>query len=267
MEIFDHWWEYFRVLYWSLSPPAVEYFITEPVSFALLEKEYKEEIEKIKQEGEGKVKFILDLMDKGVSSEEERRTVIETKAHSMISQSGLAIPLLVAALSLISISINDLIAKSIILFLLCAATIHFIAAVLHARHIVSLKYFYPRQDFASYLTHEDRTVDYILSQVLIIRRLSELNSVKATFLKFSHWFYKATFSILLLMTFCVPTLLYSIGMMDKNLTKVVIINSTIAQKLCAGERQSCPNDTTSCKRPAICKHSPRGRKHHTIKKQ
>ena len=134
--------------------------------------------------------------------------MIETKANSMISQTGLSVTLLVASLSFVSLGVDSSSSRVVILMLLCFAAINLVAAGLHARHVVSLKYPYPRHDLTSYFNAGQPSVDFILSQLFIIQSLSQINDVKATFLKFSHWFYKTTFVTLFLIALISPAMFF-----------------------------------------------------------
>ena len=228
MEIFERRREYFKVLFWSVSPPTIEELIDEPVSFGKIEKQYQVEAEKILRATKEDRDFYLGLLEKGVASEEEQRTVIDSKANSMISQTGVAVTLIVAGLSLVSLGLNDWIPKAVVMLLLAIAAMHLIAGGLHARLAVSLIYKYPRHDFTSYLGITQPSTDYIISQIYIIQRLSQLNMVKAGFLRFAHWFYKATFVTLFAITVLAPLLLFLISPHNSTVPNVVNIRNSNA---------------------------------------
>jgi len=244
MEVFDHWWEYFRLLYRCLAPGTIDDHIKDPVSFEKLKRQYDAESNNIAKSKKEQKDAILGILEKGISAEEDRRTVIDAKANSMVSQTGLAVTLIIASLSLVSLGVKELIPKLVILVLLSVSAVNLIAAGLHARHVVSLRYPYPRHDFAGYLGITQPSADYVVSQLFIIERSSQINDVKATFLRISHWFFKAAFVTLFLIVLSGPLLLFSSSIGTHNPPSVVNVEMGRSRGIyIGGDRPEVVQDT------------------------
>ncbi len=210
MEIFDHWWEYFLVLSWTVYPPKFEKIGgVAPPSLDCFRDKYSERIEHLSKDKEAlslfrqKLSHLEDL-------ENKTQNTIEEKAHSMISQSGVAVALLVGAISLLTTGSGSgsYILSIWVYLLLVIATSNLVAAALLARNVIVLEYKYPRQVISD-LSKDYFFIVSLIEQIFIIEHSSYYNRIKASFLKFAHWYFKATFICILILVISLPFLYFS----------------------------------------------------------
>ena len=209
MEIFDHWWEYFLVLAWTFSPPKFEKIGGEvPPSLNSFKDKYSEEIELLSKDEKALILF-REKLNHLEDLENKTRNTIEEKAHSMISQSGVAATLLLATISLFTIKADSwsyLLSIWIYVFL-SVITLNLVAAALLARNVIVLEYKYPKQVISS-ITKDYIFIDSLIEQIFIINHSSYFNNIKASFLKFAHWYFKATFMCILILVISLPFLYF-----------------------------------------------------------
>ncbi len=209
MEIFDHWWEYFLVLSWSFSPPKFKKIGGElPPSLNHFKDQYTKEIENLSKDEKSFTNFMQQL-NHLEDFENKTRNTIEDKAHLMVSQSGVAATLLVAAISLFTFKSNNWsnIQSIWIYSFLTIITLNLVAAALLARNVIVLEYRYPKQ-VISELTKEYLFIDSLIEQIFIIKHSSYYNNIKASFLRFAHWYFKATFICILVLVLTLPFLYF-----------------------------------------------------------
>jgi len=218
-EIFCSWWEYFRVISWAIFPPKEEILMNEkewisdvtvvPLNHTLRNKseleqsifvyQYREKMFKLLSDGDKnkadgfrrKVKIIFD-------EEENRKKIIEEKAHGLIGQTGIIASVLSVAIPLINTNTHDPY-FIIVIVLLILSLINFVVAGLHARNSVTMRP-YQRVGLKDIIKDDyDDKPEYIFEQVVDCWINSNNNDIKGTYLKFSHWYFKAGFIIIIIL--------------------------------------------------------------------
>lgn len=210
MEIFHHWWEYFLVLSWTVYPPKFKKIGGDvPPSLDSFRDKYSKRIEHLSKD-EKALGLFREKLSHLEDLENKTRNTIEGKAHSMISQSGLAAALLVATISLLAIKSNSwsYIPSIWVYFLLVITTLNLVAAALLARNVIVLEYKYPKQVISD-LSKDYFFIDSLIEQMFIIKHSSYYNNIKASFLKYAHWYFKATFICILILVISLPFLYFS----------------------------------------------------------
>jgi|GEM_PF-3408704 len=220
MEIFDHWWEYFRLIIWSFSPPKFIRINNDvPPTLEQIRKGLDPQILKLARDVKA-INMFREKLNRLEDTENGIKLTIEGKAHSMVSQSGLAVTLLLTAISLFSLKSDGwgLVQLIWIYSFLSIITLNLVTAALLARNVIALNYTLTKQvisDISSkYIFH-----DSIIEQLFIIKQTSYFNSIKASFLKYAHWYFKATLICVLVLVFSLP--LFSF------LPKLSVVNSDI----------------------------------------
>lgn len=210
MEIFHHWWEYFLVLSWTVYPPKFKKIGgVAPPSLDCFRDKYSKRIECLSKDEEA-LSLFRKKLNRLEDLENKTRNTIEEKAHSMISQSGVAVALLVGAISLLTTrsGSSSYILSIWVYLLLVITTSNLVAAALLARNVIVLEYKYPRQ-FISDLSKDYFFIVSLIEQIFIIEHSSYYNRIKASFLKFAHWYFKATFICILILVISLPFLYFS----------------------------------------------------------
>lgn len=205
MEIFDKWWEYFLVMWWGLKPPKSEKIIEDKRrSHSEFKDEYFTNLQAMKSSDLETFDKILDNKYRLVV---EHRRVIEEKAQSMISQSGIAASLMAIVVSVFAIAAIGWSFWLILItyFLLISPVVNIISAILLARNTLVLKYGYP-EEMVPDTQSKTLRIDSIINKIFIVDHSAYFNSIKASYLKFAHWYYKATFICLLLIVLVFPLL-------------------------------------------------------------
>lgn len=210
-EILTHWWEYIIIIWWGFFPPSIE---------ALLNGRRVETKKEINERLRKKIQELYQTSDKEkidnfelyvnnrLIEEEERKKTIETKAQSLFGQTSISISILLAVLSLSIARYPNLppFQFSIIWIFLCILLINFITVGLHARHALTLTLGYSYESIDLLIDKNSSSTDIYLERYWMSDRNSYLNDYKATFLKCSHWFFKCSLVITLIMALMLPLL-------------------------------------------------------------
>jgi len=203
MEIFDHWWEYFLVMWWGISPPDLnKYFGPDPGPVSSFRDDYYDSIKSLST---SRVKFLLTKTNRIEEQENKTTEIIENKAHSIISQSGLVITLLAIAISFFTTQYDGLRFNifnwlSLILILII---LNLITAALLAKNVLVTKYTYIKSVIKD-VQKDSNIIDTIVEQICIVEHTAYINIVKATFLQFAHWYFKITLILILLFVLSLP---------------------------------------------------------------
>lgn len=200
-EIFDSPEEYFTILLWGVFTPdySKEFLSLKKVDEIKFKNDYEKMISSFPEDF---LDVILDDLVTEYSRELSRRKTIEDKAASMLSSNSLSITLLTALVGFFSkfTSLNIYFKLFLVLFY-TLPVINIISSGLHARNVLGLRYYYHvldiKNDILVKYKYNLNIKNYkrkkIVEIAFITASNSYLNSVKASFLKFSHWYYKATF--------------------------------------------------------------------------
>lgn len=212
-EIFDHWWEYFTIIWWGIFPPTMDKLMNgrQFTKKEEIDNLYKNKINLLANNANfsEREKEFVESINSLYLQEEERKKTIELKAHSLIGQTSIAITFLLAAISLTTAQYQDfsLIIKLIIWFSFVAIIINFVTAGLHARNVVILKEGYASTSYCDLLNPDFSLTSFTLDKIYSVEHNSYLNEVKATYLKFSHWFFKCSFIITISVAVLLPPFL------------------------------------------------------------
>ena len=207
-EVLDHWWEYFKVLWWAIFPPADNHLLSGRAAPTKegFEQNYKQKVTALINDTDQKrTQALSDFLKEAKDQEEDRKKTIEGKAHSLIGQTGIAASLLVGSMSLVSSQVLQLqsAVSLMIVFLVFLVVLHFIAAGLHARHALTLRLGYHQQTIDDYLGKPNQ-VDFMTNLAFGNEYNSYLNEIKGTYLKMAHWLFKCAFALLLLSALTIP---------------------------------------------------------------
>jgi len=194
-EIFEHWWEYFIVIWWGFSNPTNENFLKRiKPSKNVIFKEYMGAVTNLLKSNKTQLINEYKLaVTQSFSMEENRKDLIESKAHSLLGQTGITVSLLLGAFS-IALTQSfywSLTIKFIVWIFFVITIIHFTVSGLHARNAVVLKDGYEQADLREILDPHFTLNRLFLSRMYQIEHNSYLNDVKATYLKCAHWYFKA----------------------------------------------------------------------------
>lgn len=210
-EILEHWWEYFVVIWWAIFRPTNKQVLARSAPTKIdIQNKYEDALKGLlSRKDENKISGLTENLATRNKAEEERKTTIESKAHSLIGQTGIAVTLLISTLSLGTGQFKDwhFGVKLITWFLFFSVILNLVVAALHARNVVALKEGYAHEDFESFLGDDTNQLSPFLEMIYIIEHNSYINDVKATYLKFSHWYYKCSFIILVITAIIVPLLI------------------------------------------------------------
>lgn len=211
-EIFHKWWEYFLVIWWGIFRPSDARLLSQnQITKEEVRDKYKNLILEMLRKGDKeKIEFFNNTVSERKKDEDERKKNIELKAHSLLGQTSIAITLFVALISLSSTQFIEtpIFLRIIFWISVVIILIHFITVALHARNAVVLM---------GYLTpHLVDTLDPTIDESeLLIGRIfanyynSYLNNVKATYLLFSHWYFKFGIILIFLIGVVLPVLIMS----------------------------------------------------------
>lgn len=207
-EIFDKWWEYFLVIFWGFSHPSNTKLLGREIQKKDdIKTQYEAKIADVLNTNDTeKIKNLSDFINKKYDEEEERKKTIENKAHSLIGQTSIAVSLLLAAIS-IGTSQNDelpLYFKIIVWFFYFIIILNFVTAGLHARNVVTVLHGFASHKIDSFFDQENFKLNILLEKYFMSEYNSYLNDVKATYLRFSHWYFKFSFIITVLITLILP---------------------------------------------------------------
>lgn len=211
-EIFDHWWEYFLVMWWGISTPKPEKLIPPPKDIKLdnISADFKDKIETLlSTNDEKKINSFNKILDDTSKDDDEIKKTIESKAHSLIGLTSIAVSLLLAG---ISFAINqsqhiNILLQFLLWLIFLLLIINFLTAGMHARNVVILTKGYARFNFEPLLDDKKKAVDIILDKIMINNYNAYLNRIKATYLKFSHWYFKSSFILTMVVALLLPPLL------------------------------------------------------------
>jgi hypothetical protein len=207
-EVLEHWWEYFTVIKWVFSPPGYDKLMGGIKAPNLKQRSdhYKKILDHLNSEIT--VDTFRIIIDTEIEREDQRKQVIETKAHSILSQTGIATSLLIGSISLGSANLLTLstfwkIAISAFLVLIVG---HFVIAALYARLSVILSRGYVRIDFEE--EGEFSAIERAINRMFALEYNSYLNDIKGTYLKLSHWFLKLSFVSILFASIALPSIMF-----------------------------------------------------------
>ncbi len=207
-EIFDKWWEYFLVILWGFSHPSNEKLMgNKNVSKADIKKKYENKIiEVFNTNNAERIANLTTFINNRCSEEEERKKTIESKAHSLVGQTSIAVSLLFAAIS-VSTSQYDFLPfyfKLILWIIFFIIILNFVTAGLHARNVVTALQGYAYHSIDSFLDIKNNKIDILIEKYFISEYNSYLNNVKTTYLRFSHWYFKFSFMITVVVALLLP---------------------------------------------------------------
>lgn len=232
MKIFNKWWEYFVVMWWSFFPPPNEKMSLEkePDSLIAFNEKYVEAIKSLSLDEQ---KFLYDKLNRIEEQNNQNTNILENKAHSIISQSSLGITLLVVAISLLTTqvdSINFCLFIWILVFVLIII-LNIVVSALLSRNVILLKYKYP-QVVIDNIKNDSKLINSIVEKLFINEHYLFINNIKTTYLFYSHWYYKITLIILVVLSISLPALFLfnnnnNKAKIDSPPSKVYNINSTI----------------------------------------
>jgi hypothetical protein len=207
-EILEHWWEYFLVVWWSIFRPSNERLMgrVSGTENDIREAHGGSLNDFLSRSEEKEIVKLIDFLASKRKAEEERKSTIESKAHSLIGQTGIAVTLLIGALSLGTLQFKDwhFLIKITTWIFFFSVILNLIVAGLHARNTVALKEGYAHTDISILISQETQLLDFLINDLYISEHNSYLNDVKATYLKFAHWFYKCSFIFILISAFFLP---------------------------------------------------------------
>lgn len=206
MEVLENRREYFKVLFWCFKPPTDKDLtgMPEPPSLEQHQNEYKPMFRKAINDP-NVLKHLTKSLEYRQEYEEKRRATLDSKAQVMISQGGIAAALLVAAISIMTVSSTDwsINYRMGISFLIAIPIINLLAASLHARNAIVLKYAIVVHGIPLY-DDPEWYINYLVEKIYIAAHNSYINNVKGTYLKLAHWLYKVTFISLGAITLLIP---------------------------------------------------------------
>lgn len=205
MKIFNKWWEYFVVMWWSFFPPSLEKISSDkPDSLNAFKEKYSEAVNSLS--ANEKI-FLYDKLSRIEDQNNKNTDIIENKAHSIISQSSLGITLLVVAISLLTTQIDSISFYIFfwILFFVLIIILNIVVSALLSRNVILVKYEYP-QVVIEDVNNDSKLVNSIVEQLFINQHYLFINNIKTTFLFYSHWYYKITLIILLVLSFSLPAI-------------------------------------------------------------
>lgn len=213
-EILSHWWEYIVIIWWGFSPPSIDILLNgrKVETIKDINEKYGAKIKELYQTADKeKINHLENFINNRLKEEEERRKTIETKAQSLIGQTSIAISILLAAISFSITQYPSLLSfqKTIIWAFLFILLINFITVGLHARHAVILILGYSYENIDYLIEKDSSPIDINIEKYWMGNRNSYLNDYKATFLKCSHWFFKCSLVLALLMALIIPLLILS----------------------------------------------------------
>ncbi len=230
-EIFDKWWEYFLVIFWGFSPPAnVKLMGRENIKIVDIKLEYESKVVEVLATNDNeKIKQLNDFINSKYEEEEDRKKTIENKAHSLIGQTGIAVSLLLAAISIGSSQYDylPLYFNIIVWVLFFIIILNFVTAGLHARNVVTVLQGFAHHTINSFFIQDNYKLNILLEKYFMSEYNSYLNNVKATYLRFSHWYFKFSFIVTVLIALLLPPsfmLINSINDESKDPSKVENIN-------------------------------------------
>lgn len=207
-EIFEKWWEYFLVIFWGFSHPTSSKLMgRENVKKDDLKNQYGSQILDVLNTNDAeKIKNLTDFINNKYSEEEDRKKTIENKAHTLIGQTSITVSLLLAAIS-IGTSQYDFLPiyfKIIVWFLFFIIILNFVTAGLHARNVVTALQGFAHHSIGSFFLQDNYKINILIEKYFMSEYNSYLNDVKATYLRFSHWFFKFSFIITVLIALLLP---------------------------------------------------------------
>ena len=211
-EIFDHWWDYPVTAWWGLSAPTDEVLLQRSkTTQEAVAQDFRDRIAGLVTSNDAvKIRAFEDHLAKKLESEDDRRTLIETKAHSLLGQTGITVTLLVGSLSLSAVQATQwpLEVKITAWCFFLMAGFHFIVAGLHARNAVILVRGFARPTEDELLDLKIDKSDALVGTLYQAEHNSYINDVKAPYLKIAHWYFKAGLLTIFLAIFVLPPLLF-----------------------------------------------------------
>ena len=205
MKIFNKWWEYFVVMWWSFFPPSLEKISSDkPDSLNTFKKRYFEAVSLLTTDEQ---KFLYNKLSRIEEQNNKNTDIIENKAHSIISQSSLGITLLVVAISLLTTQVDNINFYIFfwILFFVLIIILNIVVSALLSRNVILLKYEYP-QVVVEDINNDSKLVNSIVEQLFVNQHYLFINNIKTTFLFYSHWYYKITLIVLLVLSLSLPAI-------------------------------------------------------------
>jgi len=208
-EILDHWWEYFCIVWWSFFRPSNERLQgTECPTREYIHNQHATAVyEFLSKSDDAQTKVFMDHLDADIKDEDNRKNTIESKAHALVGQAGIAVTLLIGTLSFGSGQFKDvdIILKCFGWMVFFLIILNLVIAGLHARNAVVLKEGYEHLCFETYFT--SKSLSLAIEKIYIKAHNSYLNDVKGTYLKIAHWNYKCSFMVLLVGALVLPPLI------------------------------------------------------------
>lgn len=208
-EILDYWWEYFHIFWWSFSRPSNERLqrTKSPTREDIHNQHATAVNEFLSKNDDSQIKIFMDHLEADIKDEEDRKNTIESKAHAMVGQTGIAVTLLIGTLSFGSGQFKDvdMMIKWLAWLVFFLAILNLVVAGLHARNAVVLKEGYEHLCFDTYFA--SKSLSLAIEKIYIKAHNSYLNNVKGTYLKIAHWNYKCSLMILLIGALLLPPLI------------------------------------------------------------
>ncbi|QQS37590.1 MAG: hypothetical protein IPM56_06450 [Ignavibacteriales bacterium] len=207
-EIFEKWWEYFLVIFWAFSRPSNKKLMKyEQVTKEDLKIKYGPRISDVLNTDDlEKIKTLTEFIDNKYLEEDERKKTIENKAHSLIGQTSLAVSFLLAAISFGSTQ-NDnlpLYFKIIVWLLFFLIILNFVTAGLHARNVVTALEGFAHHSIENFFYPDNSKYNLLFEKFFMSEYNFYLNNVKTTYLRFSHWYFKFSFIITVIVALILP---------------------------------------------------------------
>ncbi|KAF0139960.1 MAG: hypothetical protein FD122_2861 [Stygiobacter sp.] len=205
MKVFNNWWEYFVVIWWSFCPPPLQKISSEkPDSLNVFNEKYTEAINSLSIDEQ---KFLYDKLSSIEEQNNKNTDIIENKAHSIISQSSLGITLLVVAISLLTTQVENISSYVFywVLFFVLIIVLNNVVSALLSRNVILLKYEYP-QVVIEDINNDSKLSQSIVEKLFINKHYQFINNIKTTFLFYSHWYYKITLIFLLALAISLPVI-------------------------------------------------------------
>lgn len=252
-EIFEKWWEYFLVISWGFSHPTSSKLMgRDNVNKDDLKNKYESQILDVLNTNDSeRIKNLTDFINNKYSEEEERKKTIENKAHTLIGQTSIAVSLLLAAIS-IGTSQYDFLPiyfKIIVWFLFFIIIINFVTAGLHARNVVTALQGFAHHSIGSFFLQDNYKINILIEKYFMSEYNSYLNDVKATYLRFSHWYFKFSFIITVLIALILPPSLMlvsssTIKSKPQNKIENITVNTNYSSQSAISDSINLKTDTT-----------------------
>lgn len=178
------WLEYIKIIYWAFKKPEEKKLVEIPKPAKdEINKKYSEMFLNVKDKG----KEYFDVLEKFIKDrlieEENRRTTLESKAHTVLGQTSVTTTLLLALFS-ISLYVNNFTFpfKILIYFFFILLLFHFICSALHAGRVVDP---FLKETQIVIDTFQDPNIsknNMLLEKFYVSESLAFVNDIRAAFL-------------------------------------------------------------------------------------